>query len=142
MKTKNIILGCLILLLSACYKDDSTLAIKELKKISITGIEDEYIHKNKSVLEITPQISGKDTDYEYFWILHYIQFVDGDEKVIVDTIGREFKLEHFIELTEEKSYNVTFKAIDKKTDIFESKTTVIKVLNNPDAPTFRRGWYF
>jgi hypothetical protein len=143
MKTKHTILGCLILLMFSCYKDNSSGLLKKSSQLIIKNIEAEYNlvvgEKDHLKLKINPNISFKDkykkfkdSEFKYYWT-YYGERMNKSE---ADTIGKEKQLDYKASDLKSGNFKLVFIIKNIKTGISVFKETKLSV------ETIKlRGWY-
>lgn len=130
MKTlTKYILGCTILLLCGCVKDNTVDKFKELNKVSLNALKDNYSVMLYSYLNIPLSVETSLNDESHLSYVWYIHTPITRDKA--DTLSREKDLNVLIDpshATPGEDYSLTVKVIDENTGVYYRKTMKLEVM--------------
>lgn len=137
MKKYISILLLTIVCFGSCVKDLGNYDYSKISDFEIKDIEKQYsVTSFVENLVIQPTLVSEDNnlDYEYYWTLYYKE-QGGYYKYKIDTISTEGKLDLALKY-KPGSYDLQFKAINKKTGLAKFAVSVIEVTS-----PFSRAYY-
>lgn len=127
-----------MMLLVACYKNNSTYNLTDREEITVTGIESSYQRVSvKERLEIQPTVTSNlpGAEFEYFWGIYETNLTGNGAVPKLDTIARTKDLDYLV-VQPAKVWMLVFCAQNIKTGYRKYVNAEVTVTTE-----FTRGWY-